>query len=147
MASLETKHTYAGGIAPAAFGSAVGRIVPYLIINTGMLPHQFSAFAEGLFGPLHSEFERTPKAASVTVNLDELVARRGACTGHQEGRHRQGPLAVRVTEAFFVAQQLGWAVIFAMNGLVLCVIARPTWRPASAISGTTMGTIPARCAL
>ena len=33
-----------------------------------MLPAPFSSFAEGLFGPLHSEFERAPKAASITTN-------------------------------------------------------------------------------
>ena len=70
MASLETKHTYAG--TPHAGGRSarrVGRVVPYLVINTGMLPHQFSSFAEGLFGRMHSEFERTPKAASVTRRI------------------------------------------------------------------------------
>ena len=76
MASLETKHTYHGGITPATFRERFARIVPYLVINTGMLPHQFSSFAEGLFGPLHSEFERTPKAASVTTRSTVVRTRR-----------------------------------------------------------------------
>ena len=66
IASLETKHTYVEPLSPATFLRRVARVVPYVVINTGMLPHQFSAFTEGLFGDMHSEFERTPKAASVT---------------------------------------------------------------------------------
>ena len=66
VASLETKHTYRERLTLATFRRRVARIAPYVVINTGMLPHQFSAFAEGLFGTMHSEFERTPKAASVT---------------------------------------------------------------------------------
>ena len=68
MASIETKHTYPGRITPMSVLAQLRRVVPYLLINTGMLPHQFSAFAEGLFGPMHSEFERTPKFASVTAS-------------------------------------------------------------------------------
>ena len=83
-----------------------------------MLPHQFSAFAEGLFGPLHSEFERTPKAASVTTDAGRPPARRRqrvATPSRSTGRTCS-------TEAFFVAYQLAWAVLFAANGLVLCAI-------------------------
>jgi cellulose synthase/poly-beta-1,6-N-acetylglucosamine synthase-like glycosyltransferase len=42
----------------------VGRVVPYMILNTGMMPHHFCAFLEGMLGPLHAEFVRTPKTAS-----------------------------------------------------------------------------------
>ena len=66
LASLETRHTYPERLSVATFRRRFARVVPYVVINTGMLPHQFSAFTEGLFGALHSEFERTPKAASVT---------------------------------------------------------------------------------
>jgi cellulose synthase/poly-beta-1,6-N-acetylglucosamine synthase-like glycosyltransferase len=147
LASLETKHTYRDSITPATFRERFARIVPYLVINTGMLPHQLSSFAEGLFGSLHSEFERTPKAASVTTR--STVGARG---GHartaeapaQADRPTQvtqarGTVAVRapttkksytvkvhwpyvLTEAFFVVYLLGWAVLFARNGLVLCTI-------------------------
>jgi hypothetical protein len=113
-ASLETKHTYREGITPATFLERFGRIFPQLLINTGMLPHQFSSFAEGLFGPLHSEFERTPKAGTAPAKAKAPVAKK--------------TYAVKVhwpyvlTEAFFVAYQLGWGVCFAMNGLALCAI-------------------------
>jgi cellulose synthase/poly-beta-1,6-N-acetylglucosamine synthase-like glycosyltransferase len=116
VASLETKHTYREGVTPATFRERFGRIVPYLVINAGMLPHQFSSFAEGLFGPLHSEFERTPKAGTA------------AAKAPTPARAAKKSYAVKVhwpyvlTEAFFVAYQLGWGVRFALNGLVLCAI-------------------------
>ncbi len=95
-ASLETKHTYEDVVTPATFRERFRRVFPYLVINTGMLPHQFSSFAEGLFGPMHSEFERTPKAASVTARSTPgagTVAVAGA--DNQEAQHGQGALAVR----------------------------------------------------
>jgi cellulose synthase/poly-beta-1,6-N-acetylglucosamine synthase-like glycosyltransferase len=144
MASLETKHTYHGSITPATFRERFARIVPYLVINTGMLPHQFSSFVEGLFGPLHSEFERTPKAASVTIRSTMGVrgefprtaeARAQAdrptglpCTVAARAPTTKKSYTVKVhwpyvlTEAFFVVYQLGWAVLFAANGFVLCTI-------------------------
>lgn len=76
-----------------------------------MLPHQFSSFAEGLFGPLHSEFERTPKAGTAATPVK---------------RRRSHAVKVHwpyvLTEAFFVVYQLGWAVVFATSGFVLCTI-------------------------
>jgi cellulose synthase/poly-beta-1,6-N-acetylglucosamine synthase-like glycosyltransferase len=42
----------------------MGRVVPYMILNTGMMPHHFCAFLKGMLGPLHAEFVRTPKTAS-----------------------------------------------------------------------------------
>lgn len=75
--------------------------MPYVLINTGMLPHQFMAFLEGLLAPLHSEFERTPKAAAVVA--PGARGRPAAATG-----------SVRVhwpyivAEAVFIAYQLGW---------------------------------------
>jgi cellulose synthase/poly-beta-1,6-N-acetylglucosamine synthase-like glycosyltransferase len=122
-ASLETKHTYDVGITAAVFWQRFRRIVPHLVINTGMLPHQLSAFAEGLFGPLHSEFERTPKAASVTSTSGDAaspVPVRAPVTKKVYTVKVHWPYVL--TEAFFVAHQLGWAVIFAINGLVLCAI-------------------------
>ncbi len=123
VASLETKSTYSGRITPSVLRRRVGRIVPYLVINTGMLPHQFSSFAEGLFGPLHSEFERTPKAAAVTTA--SIVNARAQ---HPTTRRSDKPDTVKVhwpyliTEACFVAYQLAWAALFVVNGLVLCAI-------------------------
>jgi hypothetical protein len=92
-----------------------------------MLPHQVSSFAEGLFGRLHSEFERTPKAASVTTNSWLTAPGDGAETETAATTSKKS-YAVKVhwpyllTEAFFVVYQLGWAVLFATNGLVLCAI-------------------------
>lgn len=122
MASLETKHTYDTRVTPATFRERFGRIVPYLLINTGMLPHQFSSFAEGLFGPLHSEFERTPKAASVTTPSPTAgtVAVPAPTTTKSYTVKVHWPYVL--TEAFFVAYQLGWAVLFVTNGLVWCAI-------------------------
>lgn len=65
VARRNGRHTYGDDLTPTLFGRCVGRVVPYDPINTGMLPHQFRAFTEGLFGGLHSEFDRTPKASSV----------------------------------------------------------------------------------
>lgn len=145
VASLETKHTYRDRLTPAAFLKRLGRIVPHLIINTGMLPHQFCAFAEGLFGPLHSEFERTPKTAAVSTghlasaaNLHAAQANAaasgpvsrmhtsGAVTRPALRAHVSGGVKVRwpyvLTEGWFVAYQLAWGMIFAANGLVWCAL-------------------------
>lgn len=61
ITALETKYTYAEPLTLKSFLSRFGRVFPLAAFGTGMLAHQVNAFAEGLFGPLHSEFERTPK--------------------------------------------------------------------------------------
>jgi len=81
-----------------------------------MLPHQFSSFAEGLFGPLHSEFERTPKAASITTNPAVWAPR------SEKSYSVKVHWPYILTEAFFVVYQLGWVVLFATSGLVWCAI-------------------------
>jgi cellulose synthase/poly-beta-1,6-N-acetylglucosamine synthase-like glycosyltransferase len=116
LASLETRHTYDDELTPATFRARVARIVPYLVINTGMLPHQLTSFAEGLFGPLHSEFERTPKAASVTRGTTGRPP--PVATTRSDTVKVHWPYLL--TEAFFVAYQLGWAAVFAANGLIVC---------------------------
>jgi len=109
VTSAETRRTYPGRLTPAILAGRIGRIVPYIVINIGMLPHQFSAFAEGLFGPMHSEFERTPKA--------------GAAGGPRARRYTvKVHWPYLLTEVFFVAYQLSWAVLFAVNGLLLCAL-------------------------
>lgn len=113
IASLETKHTYPEPLGVATFLRRVARIVPYVVINTGMLAHQFSAFAEGLFGGMHSEFERTPKAASVGGATRSNVKR-----GYSVKIHWPYVLA----ELFFVAYQLAWTVLFLAHGLLLAAI-------------------------
>jgi cellulose synthase/poly-beta-1,6-N-acetylglucosamine synthase-like glycosyltransferase len=113
LASLETKHTYPERLSPATFGRRFARLVPYVVINTGMLPHQFSAFTEGLFGPMHSEFERTPKAASVDGS-----PRSEAKPRYKVKVHWPYVLA----EAFFVAYQIAWTVLFLANGSFLAAL-------------------------
>ncbi|PZF85137.1 glycosyltransferase family 2 protein [Jiangella anatolica] len=107
LASAETRHTYLDRLTPRVFGRRFARVVPYVVVNTGMLPHQFSAFAEGLFGPLHSEFERTPKAG-------------------ETGRPRRYGVKVHwpyvAAELFCVAYQLAWAVVFVAGGLWWCAL-------------------------
>ncbi|HTE62283.1 MAG TPA: hypothetical protein VK631_18155 [Solirubrobacteraceae bacterium] len=113
VASLETKHTYPERLSMATFRRRFARVVPYVVINTGMLPHQFSAFTEGLFGTLHSEFERTPKAASVTGSPRSEAKRRYTVKVHW-------PYVL--AEAFFVAYQLAWTALFLADGLLLAAI-------------------------
>jgi hypothetical protein len=108
IATLETKHTYRERLSGATFRRRIARAVPYVVINTGMLAHQFSAFTEGLFGALHSEFERTPKA------------------GAGEARKRRYAVKVHwpyvLAELFFVAYQAAWTVLFLAHGLVLAAV-------------------------
>jgi cellulose synthase/poly-beta-1,6-N-acetylglucosamine synthase-like glycosyltransferase len=113
LASLETKHTYPEQLGPATFARRFARIVPYVVINTGMLPHQFSALTDGLFGPLHTEFERTPKAASVDGSARAEAKRRYKVKVHW-------PYVL--AEVFFVAYQLGWTVLFLAEGLLLAAM-------------------------
>ncbi|GIG87782.1 glycosyltransferase family 2 protein [Plantactinospora endophytica] len=116
VATLETRNTYPERRTPTVLARRVGRIVPHLLINAGMLPHQFSAFCEGMFGALYGEFERTPKAATVTVS--------GGPPGGTAVATRRYGVKVHwpyvLAEAAFVGLQLAWAVVFAVHGLVLC---------------------------
>jgi hypothetical protein len=118
--------------------------VPYVFINSGMLPHQFSSFTEGLFGPLHSEFERTPKTATVTTrptsgapssdggstltSVPPSVASARLGSNPATPTPVTKPCAVKIhwpyvlTEAFFIVHQLAWAALFASAGLYLCAI-------------------------
>ena len=129
VAAVETRHTYPGPITPSSVIRRLRRVAPYLVINTGMLPHQLSAFSEGLFGPMHSEFERTPKAASVTAR--SIPGESTDQVPHAGPEHRPStPKAYSVkvhwpyvlTEGAFVAYQAAWLVLFATSGLVWCAI-------------------------
>jgi Glycosyl transferase family group 2 len=112
LASLETRHTYPGRLTVARFLERARRIVPQTVINAGMLPHQLSAFGEGLFGPLDSEFERTPKTASVTTASAAGPQRAKTATG---GVRIHWPYAL--TEALYVLSQVAWAVLLLGSGL------------------------------
>jgi hypothetical protein len=118
-ASIETKHTYADAMTPASLLSRLRRVVPYLVITTGMLPHQLTAFAEGLFGPMHSEFERTPKAGSVSAASTAATVRQ---TPPPKTYRVKVHWPYVVTDAGFAAYQAAWMVVFASNGLVWCSI-------------------------
>lgn len=120
-ASIETKHTYPGAVTAASVLGRLRRVVPYLVITTGMLPHQFSAFCEGLFGPMHSEFERTPKAASVTTSSLPAGPDTRPPTTKSYSVKVHWPYVL--TEAGFVAYQAAWVVLFATAGLWWCALA------------------------
>jgi cellulose synthase/poly-beta-1,6-N-acetylglucosamine synthase-like glycosyltransferase len=113
IATLETRHTYDEPLGAAAFRRRCARVVPYVVVNTGMLPHQFSAFTEGLLGPMHSEFERTPKAASVSGAPAAGARRRYGVKVHW-------PYVL--AEAFFIAYQLAWAALFIAGGMLVAAI-------------------------
>jgi hypothetical protein len=170
VASLETKHTYPGHLTPAAFLKRFGRIVPHLIINAGMLPHQFSAFVEGLFGPLHSEFERTPKTASVTTpptagSTSATATCADAPTSTPAaGTHALGASAMKaprakqpargrvnwpyvLAEVSFVVLQLAWAVLFTASGLVWCALGAALLAGCVVFLGFIQGDRPLRSAL
>jgi cellulose synthase/poly-beta-1,6-N-acetylglucosamine synthase-like glycosyltransferase len=123
LASLETHHTYAEPLTLRTFFERFSRALPKLFVSTGMLPHQFSAFAEGLFGPLDTEFERTPKAASVT---DQTRNSRQAASSQAPTVKRAYRVKVHwpyvLAELFFVAYQLAWAWLFAVSGLFWCAL-------------------------
>jgi cellulose synthase/poly-beta-1,6-N-acetylglucosamine synthase-like glycosyltransferase len=116
VASLETKHTYQERLTPLRLLKRMGRIFPQVIISTGMLPHQFSAFTEGLFGSMSSEFERTPKAASVSG-----VGKKSTVPKKRYAIKIHYPYVL--AEAFFVLFQLTWALLFFAVGLYWCGIA------------------------
>jgi cellulose synthase/poly-beta-1,6-N-acetylglucosamine synthase-like glycosyltransferase len=113
LASLETRHTYPEPLRAATLWRRLARVVPYAVINTGMLPHQVSAFMEGRFGPLHSEFERTPKAASVSGAPRSKPKRRYSVKVHW-------PYVL--AEAFFVVYQLAWTALFLAGGHPLAAV-------------------------
>ena len=112
LAALETRSTYEkrpGNLWLARL-RRLGRIVPYLVVNAGMLPHHVAAFVEGLFGPMHSEFERTPKTASVR---DAPASSKMPRPEAARPKRRVPYLAF---EAVFVATQAGWIAYFVFQG-------------------------------
>ncbi len=117
LATVEARATYAGRCAglPFARMRRFARIVPYLAVNAGMLPHHLCAFVEGLFGPMHAEFERTPKTASVTtavaVPKDMRVADAAAASSVRRVR-----LPYLFTEAALVGTQATWMMLFTSQG-------------------------------
>ncbi|NJO81430.1 MAG: glycosyltransferase [Blastochloris sp.] len=120
IASLETRHTYAEPLTVRSFLGRVARVIPNVVISTGMLPHQFSAFCEGLFGPMNSEFERTPKGASVTVQGSASVAEVKPVAKRTCKVKIHRPYVL--TEVFFCAYFAVWAALFASTDLIWCTV-------------------------
>jgi hypothetical protein len=122
VATLQTKFKYVNqhGSAAPAFFRRLARIIPYVVVNAGMFPHQLSAFMEGLFGPMHCEFERTPKAATVIAAgpLPARPARRPSKPA--SGLPVRGPYLA--TEVAYVFSQLAWFGIFVADGLLLAAL-------------------------
>ncbi len=112
LATAQAKHTYPEPRTWRVLLHRMRRAGPYLVINTGMLPHQFSAFAEGLFGKLHSEFERTPKVGDQAPTAP-AAARRPRVRIHW---------SYVAAEVLYVAYQFAWMAYFATQGLVLCAL-------------------------
>lgn len=95
----------------AARAARMGRVVPYMILNTGMMPHHFCAFLEGMLGPLHAEFVRTPKTASTGAP----GAGRGAATrGPRKAKIKD--IAYLKFELFFCLTLIAWAAYFIHAG-------------------------------
>jgi cellulose synthase/poly-beta-1,6-N-acetylglucosamine synthase-like glycosyltransferase len=135
-ATAETRHgqgSHRGHVARRC-----ARLLPYLVINTGMVPHHVCAFIEGLFGPLHAEFERTPKTASVTAEpgapenpgttapaaITDATARAAPPAGTPKPPPSVTGATLRRraylgTEAAFCIAQLGWIGFFIGEGMVL----------------------------
>ena len=87
------------------------RVVPYMILNTGMMPHHFCAFLEGMLGPLHAEFVRTPKTAS--------TGGQGGAKGPAARRPRKPAIkdiAYLKFEIFFCLTLVAWAGFFIHAG-------------------------------
>ena len=124
ITALETKYTYPEPLTLTSFLGRLGRVFPLAALGTGMLPHQVNAFAEGLFGPLHSEFERTPKAASVTrqdMHLNSPTTGRAPVV--RKINHVKFHWPYVLSELFFVTFQLTWAVLFAISSLYWSALA------------------------
>ena len=111
------------GSTRGSFARRCARVLPYLVINAGMLPHHVCAFFEGLFGPLHAEFERTPKTANVTTTSPaaSAAASRDARPGQARPGNRRS--AYVATDTALLAAQAGWAVFFVAEGLLLAAAA------------------------
>ena len=119
IAANEAKATYAAQThcTPATSLARFGRLVPYMIVNTGMMPHHFCAYLEGMFGPLHAEFVRTPKTASTGG-----MAFAGSANAAQSlAPPRKKPASNRPYlrfELFFCATLVAWAGWFLHLGLL-----------------------------
>lgn len=124
VATLETKRTYAraGQNPDDTIMQRLARIFPYLVVNAGMLPHHLCAFLDGLFGPMHAEFERTPKTA-VTVAYDASEGEKAAQPAPQSPSSRGKIRAGYVTaELALFLTQIAWVALFVGQGHVTAAL-------------------------
>jgi cellulose synthase/poly-beta-1,6-N-acetylglucosamine synthase-like glycosyltransferase len=127
LATAETRHGQ--GSNRGSFARRCARLLPYLVINTGMVPHHFCAFLEGLFGPMHAEFERTPKTASATAadgttgpTARPNEAGPATAPAPAASRSKSTRMAYLTTEATLCAAQGGWIIYFISQGMSLAVV-------------------------
>lgn len=123
MASRETRQTYILQAQGELKGRArrFWRVIPYLVVNAGMLPHHMCAFFEGLFGPMHSEFERTPKTAVISSDAFSFSLPVAAVKPMQRPKGITRP-AYFSAELFFVITQASWIAYFVISGNYLSAI-------------------------
>ncbi|NJO86818.1 MAG: tetratricopeptide repeat protein [Lewinella sp.] len=116
---METKHSYVDKLGNTRIGvfSRFARVIPYMVINTGMLVHHVCAFLEGLLGPMHCEFERTPKTGSVTA---AAVAINNTTTPKKTAKsiRKYGKPSYLITELVFLTTQFIWIFLFASKGML-----------------------------
>ena len=124
-AAAATAHTRHGQGSRGGFWRRFARLGPYLVVHTGMLPHHVCAFLEGLLGPLHAEFERTPKTASVTAPMPLDAGAPGSARRPVAAPPARRPVrrwAYTAFEAAFVLVQLVWVGFFIGQGVPMAAL-------------------------
>jgi hypothetical protein len=121
--AISTLHTRHGQGSTGGYWRRFARIGPYLVVHTGMLPHHVCAFVEGLFGPMHAEFERTPKTASVTATAT-LAGQPTPAPRRVRRRDRKSLVRALYlyAEGAFLAAQLAWIVLVVNDRLPLAAL-------------------------
>jgi cellulose synthase/poly-beta-1,6-N-acetylglucosamine synthase-like glycosyltransferase len=123
LAAVETRQTYAdrpGGYRASRVRRFL-RVVPFMVVNAGMLPHHFCAFLEGLFGPMHAEFERTPKTAATSTQSGLPTASTAPPKPKPAAKVAVRPPYLAV-ELFLVATQTAWVLFFLARGHVIAAV-------------------------
>jgi cellulose synthase/poly-beta-1,6-N-acetylglucosamine synthase-like glycosyltransferase len=122
LATLETRRKYAGqdGADSGNVSRRLARIIPYVVINSGMFPHHLVAFLEGLFGPMHGEFERTPKVATVISPVAGSAPKTAPRPMRAGGLQVRGPYVT--AEGAFIGTQLVWVSVFLAQELTTAAL-------------------------
>jgi cellulose synthase/poly-beta-1,6-N-acetylglucosamine synthase-like glycosyltransferase len=123
LATIETSGNQSRGRSWNDIVRRTARIFPYLVVNASMVAHHACAFIEGMFGPMHAEFERTPKSAAVNgvrpsdsgpvgaIGTPTVTTAPAKATNRAHYKH-----AYHTAEAALFATQLAWAIAFLMQG-------------------------------